>query len=64
MTLFLIGLAVLVFAVCFTIIGRLWQWHERARVARRWEERERLLDRRRPTAPLRDILQRRARPRN
>jgi len=41
-----------------------WQWHERARVARKWEERERLLDRRRPTATLRDILQRRARPRS
>jgi hypothetical protein len=63
MTLFLIGLAVLVFAVCLTIIGRLWQQHERVHVARKWEERERLLDRRRPTATPRDILQRRSRPR-
>jgi hypothetical protein len=65
MTLFLIGLAALVFAACLAIIGRLWQRHEPVRLARKWEERERLLDRRRPIATLRDILlQRRSRPRN
>lgn len=63
MTLFLIGLAAVIFVVCFTVMGRLWQRHEYERTARKWEERERLLDRRRLPASAREVIQRRARHR-
>jgi len=44
-------------------VGRLWRRQEQVRVARQWDERERVLDRRRPVAARAEIRQRRARPR-
>jgi len=45
------------------LLGRLWQqWEERS-IEKKWQERERLLDRRGPTAPRREILRRRVRSR-
>jgi len=45
------------------LLGRLWQQHEERTVEKKWQERERLLDRRRPVATRRDILRRRVRAR-
>ena len=45
------------------LLGRLWQQHEERTVERKWQERERLLDRRRPVATRREILRRRVRAR-
>ena len=45
------------------LLGRLWQQHEHRNVEKKWQERERLLDRRRPIATRREILRRRVRPR-
>jgi hypothetical protein len=61
MTLLIVGLGVVLFAASLAVIARLWRQHEDARVARKWEERERLLDRRAPEASVRDVLQRRRR---
>lgn len=44
-------------------LGRVWQQHEQRNIEKKWQERERLLDRRRPIATRRDILRRRLRPR-
>ena len=63
MTLLIVSLAGLVFVVCLGIVGRLWRRQEQVRVARQWDERERVLDRRRPVAARAEIRQRRARPR-
>jgi len=57
----LITLGVLAFAVSVGLIERWRQRDEHKRSARQWEERERLLDRRKPTASHREILQRRSR---
>ena len=63
MTLLIVSLAGLLFAVCLGVVGRLWRRQEQVRVARQWDERERVLDRRRPVAARAEIRQRRARPR-
>ena len=44
-------------------LGWLWRRMEQARIARRWIERERLLDRRRPPMTSKEIRRRRARRR-
>ncbi len=43
------------------LLARLWQQREERGIEKKWQERERLLDRRPPTAPRRDILRRRVR---
>jgi len=45
------------------LLGRLWQQHEQRDIEKKWQERERLLDRRRPIATRQQILRRRVRPR-
>jgi hypothetical protein len=45
------------------VLGHFWQQHEHRNVEKKWQERERLLDRRRPVASRREILRRRVRPR-
>jgi len=57
----LITLGALAFAVSVGLIERWRQRNERERSARQWEERERLLDRRKPIATQREILERRLR---
>ena len=59
----LITLGALAFAVSVALIDQRWQRDERERDARRWEERERLLNRENPTASRREVLDRRARRR-
>ncbi len=61
MKVLLITLAALAFAVSVGLIERRWQRDERERSARQWEERERLLGRRKPTASHREVLERRSR---
>lgn len=61
MNLILITLAVVAFVVCLTLIDWLAKRYERVRTARQWEERERLLDRRRPAQTSAEVRQRRAR---
>ncbi len=58
-----ITLAAVVFAVCVVLVERLYNQDEAERMARRWDERERLLDGRKPVATRQDILQRRSRGR-
>lgn len=43
------------------LLARLWQQREERGIEKKWQERERLLDRRPQTAPRRDILRRRVR---
>jgi hypothetical protein len=58
----LITLGALAFAVSVVLIDQWWERDERERTARRWEERERLLSRGRPTPPRpRVVVERRAR---
>lgn len=45
------------------LLGRLWQQEEERNMEKKWQEREHLLDRRRPMATRQEILQRRVRPR-
>ena len=61
MTLFLVALAAVIFVVCLAVIVRLWHRHDLERTAQKWEERERLLDRRREPTTAREVIQRRAR---
>ena len=61
MIVLLITLGALAFAVSVGLIERWRQRNERERSARQWEERERLLDRRKPIATQREILERRLR---
>lgn len=61
MNVLLITLAALAFVVSVRLIARRWQRDERERIARQWEERERLLGRRKPTASYREVLERRSR---
>jgi hypothetical protein len=63
MTLLIVTLAGLVFVVCLGVVGWLWRRQELARTVRQWDERERVLDRKRPVAARAEIRQRRARPR-
>jgi hypothetical protein len=57
----LIALGVLVFAVSVVFVERRVEKDARRRAARQWKDRERQLDRRRPVATHREILERRAR---
>jgi hypothetical protein len=59
--LLLITLAVVAFVVSVGLIERRWERDERERTARQWEERERLLGRRKSTASYRQVLARRSR---
>lgn len=59
----LVGLAIVAFAVCLTIVMMLWQRHEREQTARKWRERERRLDRRREESSPQEIRRRRGRAR-
>jgi hypothetical protein len=61
MNVVLIALGILVFALSFGIVERHLKKDAHKRAARQWEDRERQLDRRRPVAPHREILERRAR---
>ena len=56
-------LALLAIVLVAGLLGRLWKRDEQRNVERKWQERERLLDRRRPIATRREILRRRLRPR-
>ena len=61
MNLILLTLAAIAFIVCLTLIYRVGERAERARTARQWQERERLLDRRPRVATASEVRQRRAR---
>jgi len=61
MTIVLIVLGTLVFAVSFVFVQRCMKRDADKRAARQWEDRERLLDRRPPISPPREIRNRRAR---
>ena len=61
MTVILIALGVLVFAVSVVCVQRHLDQDAPRRAARQWKDRERQLDRRRPVATQREILERRAR---
>jgi len=58
----LLALAVFASVLLAGLLGRLWRRDEQRTVERKWQERERLLDRRRPVATRREILRRRLRP--
>lgn len=45
------------------LLGRLWRQHEQRDTEKKWQDRERLLDRRRPIATRHEILRRRLRGR-
>jgi hypothetical protein len=57
----LVALSTLLGLVLCVAVGWLWRRQEQARVARRWIERERLLDRRGPPPGAKEVLRRRAR---
>ncbi len=61
MIVLLITLGALAFGVSVGLIELWQQQNERERSTRQWEERERLLDRRKPIAIQREILERRSR---
>ncbi|HEY7202738.1 MAG TPA: hypothetical protein VIA61_00490 [Methylomirabilota bacterium] len=61
MNLILLTLAAIAFILCLTLIDRLGKRFDRARTARQWEERERLLDRRPRVATAGEVRQRRSR---
>ncbi|HWN12794.1 MAG TPA: hypothetical protein VNU02_02980 [Candidatus Dormibacteraeota bacterium] len=58
----LLVLAIFASVLLAGLLGRLWRRDEQRAVERKWQERERLLDRRRPVATRREILRRRLRP--
>jgi Mg2+/citrate symporter len=60
MTLFIAALAILGLLIC-VFFAWFWREQERARVARQWIERERLLDRRPPPASRKEVRRRRGR---
>jgi hypothetical protein len=62
MDVLLITLGALAFAVSVVLIDQRWQRDERERDARRWEERERLLNRGNPTPSRREARERSTRP--
>jgi hypothetical protein len=57
----LVALSTLLGLVLCVAVGWLWRRQEQARVARRWIERERLLDRRGPPRGAKEVRRRRAR---
>ena len=59
----LFALALLVSLLLAALLVRLWKRDEQRDVEAKWQERERLLDRRRPVATRQEILRRRLRPR-
>jgi hypothetical protein len=61
MTTLLVALSVVFGLVLCVAVGWFWRRQEQARVARRWIERERLLDRRGPLPATKEVLRRRAR---
>jgi hypothetical protein len=61
MRLLLLALAMVLGLGLCVAVGWFWRRQEQARVARRWIERERLLDRRRPPLATKEVLRRRAR---
>jgi hypothetical protein len=61
MNVILIALGALVFVVSLAFVERHMRKDAHKRAARQWEDRERQLNRRRPIAPHREILDRRAR---
>jgi hypothetical protein len=63
MTLLIVTLGILLFAVCLVVVARLARRQEERQVARQWDDRERVLDRRRPVAARSEVRRRRARPR-
>ena len=59
----LVGLAALISLALITLMNWVWERREQQHRERRWQERERLLDRRKPVASPREVLQRRTRRR-
>jgi hypothetical protein len=57
----LIALAVLIFIALISLTNWVWEQREQRHREQMWKERERLLDRRKPVASPREILQRRIR---
>jgi type II secretory pathway pseudopilin PulG len=45
MTLALVGIAAVVFAVLSAVVGSVWERRQQRRARQQWEERERLLNR-------------------
>lgn len=56
----LLGLALLVTLLIGGLLGRLWKAHEGRAIEKKWQERERLLDRRAGAASRHEVLRRRA----
>jgi hypothetical protein len=63
MTLLIVLLGALLFVACLVAVGRLWKRKEQKRTARQWDDRERLLDRKKPVGARSEIRHCRARPR-
>ena len=59
----LVVLALITSALLGSLLERLWKRREQREVEQKWRDRERLLDRRRPTASRGDVLRRRVRSR-
>jgi len=60
-TVFLIALGALVFAISVCLVGPRWKREENEPTARQWDAREQLLDRRKLVTTHGEILERRAR---
>ena len=59
----LLGLGLVVSLILGGLLGRLWRRHEQRAIEKKWQERERLLDRRNGTASRQEVLGRRSRSR-
>jgi hypothetical protein len=57
----LLAFAVLLSVLTGVLLAQLWKRHEAREVERKWQERERLLDRRGAIASRREVLRRRSR---
>ncbi len=58
----LLGLGAVVISLLVAgVLGRLWKRHEERAIEKKWQERERLLDRRASGASRHEVLRRRAR---
>jgi hypothetical protein len=55
----LLGLALLVTLLIGGLLGRVWKVHEERAIEKKWQERERLLDRRKGVASRHEVLRRR-----